>query len=46
MKELLGLYEAGKIKPHVSTRLPLSEAPRALASVAEGKSTGKVILTV
>ncbi|MEO8745359.1 MAG: NADPH:quinone oxidoreductase family protein [Candidatus Dormiibacterota bacterium] len=43
---LLELYEAGKIKPYISTRLPLSEAPRALAMVAEGKSTGKVILTV
>jgi NADPH:quinone reductase len=43
---LLELYEAGKIKPHISTRFPLSHAPRALATVAEGKSTGKVILTV
>jgi len=45
-KELTDLYEAGKIKPYISTRLPLSEAPRALTSVAAGKSTGKVILTV
>jgi NADPH:quinone reductase len=43
---LLELYEAGKIKPHISTRFPLRHAPRALATVAEGKSTGKVILTV
>jgi len=45
-KELTDLYEAGKIKPYISTRLPLSEAPRALTSVAAGRSTGKVILTV
>jgi NADPH2:quinone reductase len=45
-KALVELYEAGKIKPYISTRLPLSEAPRALISVAGGKSTGKVILTV
>ena len=45
-RALLDLYEAGKIKPHISTRLPLSRAPRALATVAEGKSTGKVILTM
>src|SRR5712692_95741 len=45
-RALLDLYESGKIKPHISTRLPLSEARRALATVAEGKSTGKVILTV
>ncbi len=46
MKALLDLYEAGKIKPYISARVPLSDAPRALASVAGGKSTGKVILTV
>jgi len=45
-RALLDLYESGKIKPHISARIPLSEAPRALATVAEGKSTGKVILTV
>lgn len=45
-RALLDLYDAGKIKPHISARIPLSEAPRALATVAEGKSTGKVILTV
>jgi len=45
-KALLELYDAGKIKPYISTRLPLSEAPRALASVAEGQSTGKVIFSV
>jgi NADPH2:quinone reductase len=43
---LFELYHAGKIKTYVSARLPLGDAPRALASVAEGKSTGKVILTV
>jgi NADPH2:quinone reductase len=45
-RALLDLYASGKIKPHISARIPLSEAPRALAMVAEGKSTGKVILTV
>jgi NADPH:quinone reductase len=44
-RALLDLYEAGKIKPHISARIPLAEAPRALATVAGGKSTGKVILT-
>jgi NADPH2:quinone reductase len=44
-RALLDLYEAGKIKPHISARLPLAEAPRALGMVASGKSTGKVILT-
>jgi NADPH2:quinone reductase len=45
-RSLLDLYEAGTIKPYISARLPLSQAPRALALVGEGKSTGKVILTV
>jgi len=44
-KSLLDLYLEGKIKPHISTRLPLTQAPRAMALVAEGKSTGKVVLT-
>ena len=46
MKALLDLYEAGKIKTYIGLRLPLSQAPRALATVAEGKSTGKVVLSV
>jgi len=45
-KSLFELYEEGKIKPYISNRFPLSEAPRAIAMVASGKSTGKVILTV
>ncbi len=44
-RALVDLYEAGNIKPFISLRLPLSEAPTALASVAGGKSTGKVVLT-
>jgi NADPH2:quinone reductase len=42
---LMDLYATGKIKPLISARVPLAEAPKALASVAGGKSTGKVILT-
>ncbi len=44
--ELMTLYAAGKIKPLISARVPLAQAPGALAMVAGGKSTGKVILTV
>jgi NADPH:quinone reductase len=44
-RALQGLYEAHKIKPLISSRLPLADAPKALATVAGGKSTGKVILT-
>lgn len=45
-RALLDLYQAGALKPHISAQLPLADAPRALAMVAAGKSTGKVILTV
>jgi NADPH2:quinone reductase len=44
--KLMELYAAGKIKPLISARVPLAEAPRALAMVAGGKSTGKVLLTI
>jgi len=45
-EELMDLYQSGKIKPLISARVPLAQAPTALAMVAGGKSTGKVILTV
>ncbi|MFI5283406.1 MAG: NADPH:quinone oxidoreductase family protein [Candidatus Dormibacterales bacterium] len=44
MRELLELYEQGRIKPHISARFPLPAAPQALELVAQRKSTGKVIL--
>ena len=43
-RELMDFYRAGKIKPHISDRRPLAEAPQALASVAEGRSSGKVVI--
>jgi NADPH:quinone reductase len=44
MRRLFEMYGAGKIKPYISKRLPLEEAPAALALVGGGKSTGKVVL--
>jgi NADPH:quinone reductase len=44
--ELMKLYAAGKIKPLISARMPLAEAPKAMELVAGGKSTGKVLLTI
>src|SRR6266566_1328680 len=44
--KLMDLYAAGKIKPLISARMPLAEAPKALETVASGKSTGKVLLTI
>jgi NADPH:quinone reductase len=42
---LLSWFERGKLRPHVSHRLDLAEAGRALALLAERKATGKVVLT-
>jgi len=44
-KALMDLYAAGKIKPYVSARFAFEDAPAALRSVADRKSTGKVILS-
>ncbi len=41
---LLGMYEAGKLRPHISAKLPLAEANEALALMRDRKSTGKVVL--
>ncbi|MCC7047151.1 MAG: NADPH:quinone oxidoreductase family protein [Alphaproteobacteria bacterium] len=44
--ELFQWYEAGKLKPHVSHRVPLAEAPRALELLTSRKATGKVVVTI
>lgn len=44
--EVVALVEAGKIKPVVSTVLPLSEVQRAHDMVAGGHTRGKLILQV
>ena len=44
--ELERLYLAGKIKPLVSERLPLRDAPAAMKKVASRASTGKIVLVV
>ena len=46
VKELLDLYAAGKIKPHVSERFPLARAGEAIALLASRKAMGKVVVTV
>lgn len=43
-EELFRLYAEGKIKPYVSRRVPLEEAPAALAAVTARQTTGKVVL--
>ena len=43
MKELI---EAGKVKPVIDRRYPLSEVAEALRYLEEGHARGKVIITV
>jgi len=44
MQDLLKMYDEGRIKPYISKKLPLAEAPQGLMLVGAGKSTGKVVL--
>jgi NADPH2:quinone reductase len=45
VKELMELYAAGKIRPHVSERFPLAKAGDAIAHLASRKAMGKVVVT-
>jgi NADPH2:quinone reductase len=45
VKELMALYAAGKIRPHVSERFPLAKAGDAIAHLASRKAMGKVVVT-
>lgn len=44
--ELFQWFVEGKLKPHVSHRVPLAEAPRALELLTSRKATGKVVVTI
>jgi NADPH2:quinone reductase len=43
-EQLFRWFEEGKLRPHVSHRLPLSQAVEALKLVQGRKSTGKIVL--
>lgn len=44
--ELMALYEAGKIRPRISERLPLEEAAAALKRIESRAARGKIVLTL
>jgi len=46
MAQLIAWYEAGRLKPHISHRLPLDRADDAYALLRGRKSTGKVVVTI
>lgn len=43
---LMGLYRAGRLKPHVSATFPLDRAAEALELLRSRKSTGKIVVTM
>ena len=46
MVHITELYEAGKVVPVIDRRYPLSEVPEALRYLGEGRTQGKVVITV
>ena len=46
MNTLLGWYGEGRLKPHVSHKVPLEQAADALELLRSRKSTGKVVVTI
>lgn len=44
--EIIDLWGTGKISPHISHKIPLSDINEAMRLVASRESTGKVIVTV
>jgi len=46
VKELLALYTAGKIRPHVSARFPMEQAGEAIRQLSSRKAQGKVVVTM
>ena len=42
--ELMGLYTAGKVKPHVSARYPLERAGEAIRELADRRAQGKLVV--
>jgi NADPH2:quinone reductase len=46
LSEVMALYAAGRIKPHVGASYPLDRAAEALDLLRSRKSTGKVVVTM
>ena len=46
LAELFELYQAGKIRPHVSNRYPLARAAEAIKELSERRAKGKVVITI
>jgi NADPH2:quinone reductase len=44
LRDLLGWYAAGRIRPHVGEVLPFTQLGQALTILRERRSTGKVVV--
>jgi NADPH2:quinone reductase len=44
--ELMDMYAAGKIRPHISQRFPLARGAEAISHLASRKAMGKVVVTM
>ncbi len=46
MAELLGWFNSGRLKPHVSKHFSLEEGPEAIRWMMDRKAIGKIVLTI
>jgi NADPH2:quinone reductase len=46
VEALIGWYAAGKLRPHVSHRLPLDRAVEAIRLLTDRRALGKVVVTL
>jgi len=46
VRELVELYAAGKIRPHVSARYPLAAAGQAISDLAARRALGKIVVMI
>ncbi len=44
--EMVDMYQAGKIRPHVSAHYPLAEAGQAIRDLAERRAMGKIVVMI
>lgn len=46
LQTLLGWYQTGGLRPHISHVLPFDQLPQGLALLKDRKSTGKIVITL